>query len=132
VATTSAQVGFLERARGYLLDALQEAETARSVPGKLRVILQMAKVHESNSEWSEAEIRLSQALDLAPQVGDRTLEATILTDLGRLRRIHGDVEQARKWLDRAVARAKTVGWWDGIKEVEREIEMLKYAVPQAL
>jgi tetratricopeptide (TPR) repeat protein len=132
VAATSAQVGFLERARGYLLDALQEAETARSIPGKLRVIVQMAQVHESNSEWSEAEMRLGQALDLLPQVGDRTLEVTLLIDLGRMRRIQGDVEKARKWLDRAVARARSIGWWDGIKRVEREIEMLKYAVPQAL
>jgi serine/threonine protein kinase/tetratricopeptide (TPR) repeat protein len=132
VASTCRQINFLDRARGYLLDALQEAETARSIPGKLRIIVQMAQVHEGNSEWGEAEMRLTQALDLVSQVGDRTLEATIMIDLGRLRRIQGDVEQARKWLDRAVARTKAVGWWDGIKMVEREREMLKYAVPQAL
>jgi tetratricopeptide (TPR) repeat protein len=132
LAETCAEIGVADRARGYLLDALQGAESERSLPGKLQITMQMAKVHEDGGEWDEAEMRLLQALDLVVQIGDRTCEAAMLIDIGRLYRIRGDVERARKRLDQAVQRARAVGWWDGLKQVEREVEMLRYAMPNAL
>jgi eukaryotic-like serine/threonine-protein kinase len=132
VATTCTQIGFTERARGYLLDALQQAENERSITGKLQVIMRMADAHMLSSEWSEAQMRLTQALDLVAQVGDRTRKAKLLTDLGRTYRIQGDVEEGRKHLEGAVRVARVIGWWEGLKRAEREIEMLRLAAPQVL
>jgi serine/threonine-protein kinase len=132
VANTCAQIGFGGRARGYLLDALQQAENDRSLLGKLRAVTRMAELHQSESEWGEAEIRLGQALDLASQLGDRTRRVRLLTEIGKVHRIQGKVEQGRRALDNAVRVARSIGWWEGHKRAEAEIEMLRYALPQAL
>jgi serine/threonine-protein kinase len=125
-------IGLAERARGYLLDALQEADSARSAFGKLEVLSRMAEIHQTASEWDEAEMRLTQALDLVQQAGDRTRQAKLLTDLGRTYRVMGKVEEGRKALEGAMRVARTIGWWDGLRQAESEIEMLKYGAPHAL
>jgi len=132
VASTCAQLGFEDRARGYLLDALQEAENASSIPGKLQVTAQMATMHLTSNEWTEAEMRLRQALDLVAQVGDRSLEAVLCIELGRLHRIRGEVELARKELEQALRLARAMGHGEAVKSGEQEMEMLRYARPQAL
>jgi tetratricopeptide (TPR) repeat protein len=132
VATICTQNGFLERSRGYLLDALEQAENERSVWGKLKIVTGMAEAHLASSEWSEAEMRLTQALDLVTQVGDRTRKTKLLIELGRVYRIQGQVELGRKMLESAVRYAKALSWWEGLKQADREIDMLKFAIPQAL
>jgi serine/threonine-protein kinase len=132
VANICVQIGFGGRARGYLLDALQQAESERSLLGKLQAVARMAELHQSASEWGEAEIRLGQALDLVGQLGDRTRRARLLTELGKVHRIQGNVEQGRRTLDSAVRVARAIAWWEGLKRAEAEIEMLRYAKPQAL
>ncbi|MCK5796034.1 MAG: protein kinase [Deltaproteobacteria bacterium] len=131
-AVTSIQIAFPERARGYLLDALQDVENDRSLEGKLRIVIQMAALHESAGEWAEAEIRISQGVDLATQIGDRTSRTTLLLSLGRLRRISGDVERARHFLDEALLLANKLDWADGVMMVKQESELLRLAVPQSL
>ncbi len=132
VANICVQIGFGGRAHGYLLDALQQAESDRSLLGKLQAVVRMAELHQAESEWGEAEIRLGQALDLAGQLGDRTRRVRLLTELGKVHRIQGDVEKGRRALENAVRVARTIGWWEGHKRAEAGIEMLRYALPQAL
>ena len=132
VATTCTQLGLEDRARGYLLDALQEAESASSVPGKLRVTTEIANAHLTSNEWGEAQMRLHQGLDLVGQVGDRSFEASLRIELGRLHRIQGDVVPAREELERALRLARIVGHVEAVQRAEQEIEMLRYARPQAL
>ncbi|MCA9670896.1 MAG: protein kinase [Myxococcales bacterium] len=131
-AKIARQIGYGDRARGYLLDALQQAEGERSSLGKLQVSRMMAELAQRAKEWSEAELRLAQSVELAAQVGDRTSQASLLIDLGRVRRIGGDVEGARERLEHAVRVCREIGWWQGIKRAEQETEMLRYAAPQAL
>jgi serine/threonine-protein kinase len=132
LATTCRQLGLDERAQGYLLDALQEAGNASSIPGKLLATVEMAMIHLGNNEWSAAEMRLAQALDLVGQTGDRTMESNMHTELGRLQRIKGEVEKARRELEQALKLARSIRYTDGIKRAQQEIEMLRYARPQAL
>jgi tetratricopeptide (TPR) repeat protein len=132
LATTCRQLGLDERAQGYLLDSLQEAENASSTPGKLLATVEMAMIHLGNNEWSEAEMRLTRVLELVAQIGDRTLESNMRTELGRLYRIKGEVEQGRRELEQALKLARTIRHTDGVKRAEQEIEMLRYARPQAL
>ncbi|MCC6752321.1 MAG: protein kinase [Deltaproteobacteria bacterium] len=132
VAVVCSQVGFAGRALGYLLDALQLAERDRSASAKLRIVVQMAEVHLSCGEWTEAQMRATQAIELAKQVGDRARHAALLLHLGRIHRIGGDVEEARRKLDEAVEVARSIDWWEGIRRVEQETEMLRYALPQVL
>ena len=131
-AATSAQIGFPERAQGYLLDALQQAENERSLQGKLQVVTKMALLHQAAGEWAEAELRISQGLDLVSQIGDRTSRAELLLSLGRLRRISGDVEGARHFLDDALRICTKLDWAEGAMMVQQESEMLRFAVPQSL
>ena len=131
-AATSAQIGFPERAQGYLLDALQQAENDRSLQGKLQVVTKMASLHQASGEWAEAELRITQGLDLVSQIGDRTRRAELLLSLGRLRRISGDVEGAREYLDDALRICRRLDWAEGVMMVEQESEMLRFAVPQSL
>lgn len=132
LATACDQLGLEEWARGYYLDALQEAEIASSAPGKLQVIARMAQLHLASGEWSEAEMRLGQALELVAQVGDRSLEVDLRVDLGRLYRIRAEVEQGRRELEQALRLARLVGHSEGAERAEQEIEMLRYAQPRAL
>ena len=132
LSTACDQLGLEEWARGYYLDALQEAEGASSTPGKLQVVARMAQLHLASGEWSEAEIRLGQALELVVQVGDRSLEVDLRIDLGRLYRIRAEVEQGRRELEHALRLARLVGHSEGAQRAEQEIEMLRYAQPRAL
>jgi serine/threonine protein kinase/tetratricopeptide (TPR) repeat protein len=132
VADACSQVGLADRTLGYLLDALQEAESARSIPGKLLTTMEMALVHLAANEWDEAEMRLGQGLELAVQVGDRTSEVNLFIQLGRFHRIRGNAEQGRTALERAIGLANSIGFDDGRDRAGQEIEMLKYATPQSL
>jgi serine/threonine-protein kinase len=131
-ATIAAQIGFPDRAGGYLLEALQQAERERSLVGKLKVVARMASTHLSCSEWSEAEASIGQGIELAGRVGDRTLMASLLTDLARVRRIAADVEGARQYLEQAAELGRRIGWREGLKRVEQETELLRYVAPQTL
>lgn len=131
-ASTCAQIGFPERAQGYLLDALQQAENDRSLQGKLQVVTKMAALHQAAGEWAEAELRITQGLELVSQIGDRSSRAELLLALGRLRRISGDVEGARTHLDAALRICNKLDWTEGVMMVQQESEMLRFAVPQSL
>jgi tetratricopeptide (TPR) repeat protein len=125
LATACTQVDFPERARGFLLDALQAAEREQSATGKLLCASLMAEAHLHAREWSEAENRLQQALGRVSQLGDRTMRCQLLTDQGRLCRLRGDVETAKKKLEQAVKLAKTISCWECLKRAEQEVEMLE-------
>jgi serine/threonine protein kinase/tetratricopeptide (TPR) repeat protein len=131
-ASTSAVIGFPERARGYLLDALQQAENERSLQGKLRVVMRMATLHQANGELHEAEVRILQGLDLVGQIGDRSRKAELLLTLGQLHRIRGDVEGARQYLEQSRRICQRIDWQEGIGRVDQETEMLRFAIPQML
>ena len=131
-AQTSIQIGYPERARGFLFDALQQADMAKTLVGKLRVLERVISLHCASSEWQEAEFRASQAMEYAAQIGDRALRAELLVTMARIRRINADPETARKLLDEAAVLSRRVGWVDGLGQVERESEMLRLSAPQAL
>ena len=133
-ATICSRIGLPDRARGFLLDAFQQAESERSTRGKLRILLLMAEIHKNSQEWNMAEMRLSQAQALIEKsrIGDRTLATRILIEQGRIRRIQGDEERGRELLQKALKLAHSIGYWEGIKRTEDEIVMLKYAKPKQL
>ncbi|MCB9558677.1 MAG: protein kinase [Deltaproteobacteria bacterium] len=131
-ATIADQIGFPDRARGYLLDALAEAERRDEAVGRLATVAQMAAVHQRCGEWEEAELRLRQGIEVARKLGDRTALTRQLVELGRVRRICGDVEGARLQLQDALQVARALNWWEGIRAAQEESEMLQYAAPQAL
>ena len=130
IANVCLQIGFSDRARGYLIDALQQAENDKSIIGKLQIITRMAEIHQNAGEWADAEMRLTEALDLTAQVGDRSRKTKLLTDLGRIYRIQGAGDQGRNALTSAIKMARSIGWWEALKQAEKEIEMLPQAFAQ--
>lgn len=126
------QIDYPSRAQGYLLDALQQAEKDNSVYGKLQVIRKMAALHQTNSEWNEAEVRINQGIELCILLGDRTQRIELHLSLGRMRRIAGEVEEARKHIDAAMLLCTELKWIEGIELVKQESEMLRFALPQSL
>ena len=128
------QINLQERAFGLLLDALQQAEDERSATGKLRVNLLMADMHNRSSEWSMAEMKFNQVLNLLQigEVGYRTLKFKVLLDLGRIRRIQGDATGGRRHLEKALRMALEVCDWQAIERAEHEMDMLRFAQPRQL
>ena len=128
------QINLQERAFGLLLDALQQAEDERSPAGKLRVNLLMADMHNRSNEWSMAEMKFTQVLNLlrTGEIGYRTLKFKVLLDLGRIRRIQGDATGGRRHLEKALRMALEVCDWQAIERAEHEMDMLRFAQPKQL
>ncbi|MBW2733431.1 MAG: protein kinase [Deltaproteobacteria bacterium] len=131
-ANTAMQIGYPERARGYLLDALTHADRMHSIAGKLQVVTKLVGLHNANNEHSEAEMRIMQGIDLSRQVGDRTSLAELMLALARLRRVRGDAEGARTNIDEALRISDTIAWDEGRVRALQEMELLRFAMPQKL
>lgn len=79
-----------------------------------------ARLHLSLGEWSEAERRYRQALDLC---ADDDIEAIfdITSDLGLIQRLHGDLKKALHNHHLALKIAETQGWDDAIAQTHLQV-----------
>jgi tetratricopeptide (TPR) repeat protein len=127
LALANIQLGFLEQALAHLHNAIQEAEVAKSITGMLSTTVQFAQLYMMNNEWTDAVVCLERALELAIQIGDRTQQSHLLIELGRVRRFQGEIALSRDLLEQAAVKSQNIGWWEGSKRGESELEMLKYA-----
>jgi class 3 adenylate cyclase/tetratricopeptide (TPR) repeat protein len=117
---------YLERAgeRAIGMDAAAAAadfferalEYARDEPDRLHLQLHLGEALVGCWRPVEAELHLTQALDVARRLGDRKAEAKALRLLGDLMRMRGDTEQGRKHLADALEIAREVG--DPLEEAE--------------
>ena len=122
-----------EKAREYLERAGQQAigmdaaasaadfferalEYARDETDRLQLQLSLGEALVGCWRPVEAELHLTQGLDVARRVGDRRAEAKALRLLGDLMRIRGDIEQGRKHLADALEIARELG--DALEEAE--------------
>jgi serine/threonine protein kinase/tetratricopeptide (TPR) repeat protein len=124
VATTCLEIGFPERARDYLDQGLGNARDSGSELGQLKLLMCLAEVHLSRAEWDDADRCIEEALSLVERVGNRTLHAELLIQMGRVRRIKGMVRQGRQCLRSAVDICKLIGWEEGVRLAHEESDIL--------
>ncbi len=124
------QIGLPDRARGFLLDSLQQADAERNVNGKMKVLIRMAEMHMNSKEWHMAEMRLSQAIDLitSQRTGDRTLEVKLKISVGWLRRVQNNLDQARQLLENALEMARSISYHEGMKRANSELQAVELAI----
>ncbi len=124
------QVGLPDRARGFLLDSLQQADAERSIPGKMKVLIRMAEMHMNSKEWHMAEMRLSQAIDLitSRKTGDRTQEVKLKISVAWLRRVQNNNVQAKELLENALIMARSIDYKEGIERALSEMQAVELAM----
>lgn len=123
-ATICLEIGFPERAREHLEQAMRDEQLGRSVLGRLKVMAQMGEVCLSQAEWDKAEHYIARALELAKTIGDHTRQAELLIQMGRVRRTQGSVKEGRRYLQSAAEVCRRIGWSEGLRLAQEESDIL--------
>ncbi|WP_053720191.1 ATP-binding protein [Saccharothrix sp. NRRL B-16348] len=101
LAWASLHLGHYDAAIRYGRQALTVWETTRNPLGAAHVIANLGHAHRGLGKLPEAITFLQRALPLSVEVGDRYLEAEVLTAIGDVHHAADDPDQARQAWDRA-------------------------------
>ena len=90
----------------HVQEGLSLAEKTGNVVTQGYLYTTMADVHLYQGDWQAAREAVTQAASLAERTGRRDLEALVHTDYGLAAAGEGNLDQALKWLERALSLAR--------------------------
>jgi class 3 adenylate cyclase/tetratricopeptide (TPR) repeat protein len=116
------QLGQLAEAREGLLQVATEAIALERLGLRCGALIELAMIDQVQGRAADCRRRLTEALQLAPEVGDRRLEIRAAIELAEFRAdFEGEMEAAIEGLQEAVRLAEELG--DRALEVEAHLRM---------